>query len=613
MKAEEPGFWIAPDVQSAPPLAASWHLPADGRPPAAAALLCNAFAEERKGCQKPLVDLARRLASAGVAVLRFDYSGCGDSPGVFGTGGVAAWRADCLRAARALASAFPGLPRLWAGVRGGAVLALSAAAVADDAAAPDAFLLWEPADGASFLRQAMQRAQVNAMVARGKSQASRASREAAWGEGRAVDLDGYLFPAVLADSLRSLLPGKTSRPGFLLRLGPDPRPAAAILSGSPCLEERVLRIPPFWNTVGQVDTAALLDASLDAVRSWLERAGSRPPVPSRPAAASAPFAPGALATRTVTGEGTVLEHVCLEVPPQDAGGRTAGASLPAAAASGGDAPPDRPQDAVRGILHLPARENGAPLSGAALMLHGWSGDRTGPHALFTAAARELAARGIACLRIDFGGRGASDGEASEASIARMAGEARAALSFLRERAGTGPDGKPVPLDVIALCSGCKVAITLAAGEPDVGRLVLWSAESMGGLRSGATGWRKTRAALGAYLRKLGRLETWKKILRREVKAGMVGKALTAHETRSPEEARREDATLRRFRGFAGRILFVYGGSDPDAPGSSKAYGDFCARNRLRADFRLIPDAGHSYYAADWQEELLAATISWLGV
>ncbi|MGI6496247.1 MAG: alpha/beta fold hydrolase [Kiritimatiellia bacterium] len=563
MKADERGFWIS---SGASPLCAFWHLP--GRP-RAVALLCNAFAEERKGCLKPMVDLARRLAGLGVAVLRFDYAGCGDSPGVFGEGGTAAWEDDLLRAARLLADAFPGLPRLWSGARGGAVLALSAAARADDAVAPDAFLLWEPVDGAAFLRQTLQRAMVNAMIAYGKSRAGRDELEAAWQRGEAVDLDGYRFPASLANGLRALVPSASTRPGLLLRLSSDARAAAACRGACPRLEEVFLRTPPFWNTVGQVDASAVFDASLSWVREWLGAA-----------AAPAGFTPAVPPAGTVAADadGTLWEHVAVEGP----------------------------DGTVRGILHRPeAGKNGAPFSGAVLMLHGWSGDKTGPHALFTAAAKRLAARRFACLRIDFGGRGSSDGLASEASIERMTAEARAALRFLRERTGS------VPVSVIALCSGCKVAISLAADEPSLPRLVLWSAESMGSLRSGSTGWRKTLAALRAYLRKLGRPETWKKILRRQVKAGMVGKALAAHETRSPEEARREDATLRRFRRFGGRLFFVYGGSDPDAPGSSKAYAAFCRKHRIPADRHLIPHAGHSYYGAEWKDELLGQTIAWL--
>ena len=124
------------------------------------------------------------------------------------------------------------------------------------------------------------------------------------------------------------------------------------------------------------------------------------------------------------------------------------------------------------------------------------------------------------------------------------------------------------------------AISLAAANPELDRLLLWSAESMGSLRSAATGLRKTASALTTYARKLLRPETWKKILSGKVQTGMVTQALVKHETRSADEAKREDTVLRLFRSFRSPVLFVFGGSDPDASGSSRAYADYCTANRI---------------------------------
>ena len=62
---------------------------------------------------------------------------------------------------------------------------------------------------------------------------------------------------------------------------------------------------------------------------------------------------------------------------------------------------------------------------------------------------------------------------------------------------------------------------------------------MGSLRAGATGRRKTRDALRAYGRKLLQRETWRKLLRGQVRARMVGRALVQPEVRSAAEARAE--------------------------------------------------------------------------
>ena len=248
---------------------------------------------------------------------------------------------------------------------------------------------------------------------------------------------------------------------------------------------------------------------------------------------------------------------------------------------------------MRGVLTLPAGE----IRRTVLFLGGWSGDRQGPHRLFLLYARHLAGQGTASLRIDYRGRGESDGTHGDASIATMADDAGRAVAWLRAE-GLLPAG----LDVIAICSGCKVAITLAT-RVDVRHLDLLSAEAMGSLRAKGTNAAKTASALRAYLRKLFRRETWRKIFRGEVRTDMVGKALTRHETRTADEAKAEDAILDHFRAYRGTIAFVYGGSDPDAPGARTGYERFCRRHGLRAFFYLVPNAGHSYYARDWTSRI----------
>ncbi len=250
---------------------------------------------------------------------------------------------------------------------------------------------------------------------------------------------------------------------------------------------------------------------------------------------------------------------------------------------------------VRGVLTLPEGE----IRRTVLFLGGWSGDRQGPHRLFLLYARHLAGQGTASLRIDYRGRGESDGGHNDAGIATMADDAERAVEWLRSE-GFLPHG----LDVIAICSGCKVAITLAT-RVDVNHLALLSAEAMGSLRAKGTNAAKTASALRSYIRKLFRRETWRKIFRGEVRTDMVGKALAHHETRSTDEARAEDAVLSRFRPYRGTIAFGYGGSDPDAPGARAGYERFCLRHSIPATFDVVPNAGHSYYALDWTGKVFA--------
>lgn len=305
-----------------------------------------------------------------------------------------------------------------------------------------------------------------------------------------------------------------------------------------------VKYPPFWNTVGHVDLDGLIRETL----------------------------------LQITEDSAFAAH------PQNA----ASSALPASCTGETD-----------GARYIWDKPQGTPRAGL-LFLHGWSGDRTGPHRLFVQFARQMAKNGTLCLRVDFLGRGLSDGDASSASIAGMTETAEACLAELRRALPVG-----APVQVAAICSGCKVAITLAAAHPELDRLLLWSAESMGSLRAGATNRRKRWHTLLTYAKKLTSPETWKKLLTGRVNSKLVAKALAQKaEVRSAEEAAAEDATLEKFRDYRRQVHFFFGGSDPDAKGSAAAYEAFCKKNKIPFSLDWIPNAGHSYYGAAWTRQLL---------
>jgi len=523
-------------------LSATCFLPTTVR---GAVLFIPPFIEERKGALPVFVLAARALAEQNIASLLFDFSGCGDSEGAFEKTPPEFLEADCEAAWGWLRKTFPSAPCACLGVRTGALLA---ARLAARHAEVSAVVAWAPVTGPDFLRQLLQRHMVNDMVAYGKAQESRASLEARLQQGEAVDLDGYTVSGTFYAWLQNLAPLPANVPVCVCSGGHDAKTASACAGQAPDSEAFSLRYPPFWNTVGHVDLSALVAETT----RWLVQRLAGVPVP----------VPG-------------LPPLIAECPS---------AELLSPESS----------TALRMTANLPA---GIPKAGA-LFLHGWSGDRTGPHRLFTRFARLLAQNGYFCLRPDFTGRGLSDGIAADASIARMADDAQAALDTLRKRLLPN-----TPIVVIAICSGCKVAITLAARNPDVSKLLLWSAESMGDLRSSATGVRKTADMLATYARKLLRPETWKKILSGKVQTGLVTQALVKQETRSAAEAEWENGVLKQFQAYRRPVCFVFGGSDPDAPGSRGAYARYCGKNGIPNEVYTVAHAGHSYYGEGWTQEL----------
>ncbi len=520
--------------------------------------------EERKCCQRTVTTLCRQLPDT--TVLRVDLRGSGDSPPPDSDYTLADWLAEWRETAAALRQRHPHVPQIWLGIRTSALLVLQQAAASPPAAQPDAVILWEPVTGPDFLRQLLQRRQVNEMLAYGKARRSRQAMAQAWQDGESVDCDGYALTPRLHQELQQLQPTPWHGAGFIVSTSPDTRTADTCHQLAPAATCLPLRLPPFWNSIGHVDTQPLVEATT----RWLQNHAPRLTAPPPPADAETTRPPLLQPTTQDCAEQLIT------IPTSDG--------------------------QLRGVLHTPA-----PASrGRIVFLHGWSGDRTGPHRMFVHAARELCLQGYTCLRFDFRGRGHSDDLPTAGTIASMTADTHAALAWLRTAA---PAGGPITL--LAICSGCKVAISTAATAPDIANLALWSAESMGSLRHAATTARKRRSALLAYTRKFFLPETWRKLLRGQLHAGMISKALAPAEVRSAAEARSEDATLQSFRKYRGSILLVFGGSDPDAPGSLQGYTTYCRTYGIAHTCHTVPHAGHSYYGLEWEREVLQVTAQWL--
>lgn len=121
-----------------------------------AVLICAPFGQEAIRAHRLLRVLADRLARAGVAVLRFDYYGCGDSPGDDADGELEGWRRDVCVAHEELQRLSQASHIVWLGARLGATIAvLSARSGRCD---PARLLLWDPVfDGAHYLAHLRER------------------------------------------------------------------------------------------------------------------------------------------------------------------------------------------------------------------------------------------------------------------------------------------------------------------------------------------------------------------------------------------------------------------------------------------------------------------------
>ena len=139
-------IWFGPDDR---PLFGMLHVP-EGNAARAGVVLCSPLGREDLFFHSTYRSLAERLERHGIAALRFDYDGTGDSAGVQrDPGRVAAWTASTQAAVDLMREAGP--PAVAAvGMRMGATLAAFEATRAP----LDALVLWDPCrSGRTFLRE----------------------------------------------------------------------------------------------------------------------------------------------------------------------------------------------------------------------------------------------------------------------------------------------------------------------------------------------------------------------------------------------------------------------------------------------------------------------------
>lgn len=124
---------------------------------------------------------------------------------------------------------------------------------------------------------------------------------------------------------------------------------------------------------------------------------------------------------------------------------------------------------LRGSLHIPDKiSDKIPLI---ILLHGFGGNKTGPHFMFVKLSRLLESKGIASLRFDFAGTGESDGEFLNMTLSGEVQDSTNILDYAKSLEFV--DSKRI--GVIGFSMGGAVASVLAGlrGE-DVKSLCLWA-------------------------------------------------------------------------------------------------------------------------------------------
>jgi len=275
-----------------------------------------------------------------------------------------------------------------------------------------------------------------------------------------------------------------------------------------------------------------------------------------------------------------------------------------------------------------------------VLVHGWSGYRSGPHGLLTALGRDLAAAGYPSLRFDFRGRGESGGAGLASSLLTMADDLTAASEWFAATYGLRR------LVYIGLCSGGNVTIGTLRRLPRASGLVLFSVYPFSDGDAFGRDVHRTWHYAEVYLRKALRGDTWSRLFRGDIHVGQVVNVLFGHFLKRGRNRRKEGegqaaaAAVPAAGGVAGRTakaaatesraqgkeppkkhlanlrpdlpaLMVYGTADPDAPAALKYFGDYAREKKLPVEFVQVTGASHNFTSTAWKRELVRMTTDFL--
>lgn len=252
---------------------AAHHLP--DCPTRRVAVLCHPLGEEKLWAHRVFVSLARDLAREGVAVLRVDCRGEGDSDRDFQASDLDSRIADIRLAVDSLRTWHPSADDITlVGLRFGAAVASAAAATRTDVSR---LILWDPVcDGAAYMQSVLRLNLMAQMAVHRRVVENRDALVARLEAGGTVNIEGYelglaLFRQVSAFRLDTALAGYTGEVVIAqVDQGENPvKPElAALTDGHDNRRVVAVREEPFWKEIRAFYQRApyLTQITLEALR-----------------------------------------------------------------------------------------------------------------------------------------------------------------------------------------------------------------------------------------------------------------------------------------------------------------------------------------------------------
>ena len=377
-----------------------------------AVVVCNPLGYEYTHSHRSLRHLAEELSASGLAALRFDYDGTGDSPGEdLAPDRVNCWLQD-IRAAVTTARELSGCSRICLlGVRMGAGLA-AVVASQDDI---DHLVLWNPCSGRAYVREM----KALAMAAATETDNTLGFESA-----------GFMLLHETAEQLKSInllkLPFQHDCDVLLIQRDD--------IEFDPALEQRLrtdgvdvtqLALPGYANMMAEPQFTIVPATAIAAIADWLEKRTSQRQLQQLPTALQRIDTYNDVVASQAGVE--IVEHCCLF-------GK---------------------HDLLFGIATEPKHHANTATRPAVVLLNAGSVHHVGPNRLYVTLARKLAALGYLCFRFDLQGLGESalrHGKRENHPYPDSASDDTAnALQFLHERFGHSD------FVLAGLCSGAHSA------------------------------------------------------------------------------------------------------------------------------------------------------------
>lgn len=268
----------------------------------------------------------------------------------------------------------------------------------------------------------------------------------------------------------------------------------------------------------------------------------------------------------------------------------------------------------------------APATRGVLIVVGGPQYRAGSHRQFTLLARQLAARGIPCLRFDY--RGMGDGGGAPHNFDMVGDDLRAAIDAFQAAV---PGLQQVVL--WGLCDGAAASLFYAHRDARVAGLVLlnpWARSAAGLARTtlkhyywqrlrDPAFWRKLfsgRLALGASLGSLlGLLGAARQAPAGEAPPAAPPPAVPRDGSAAPLLPDLHARLLDGMQRFQGRVLFIYSGADLTA----QEFLDMCQASRSwqrllaspAVQQRTLDGADHTFSRRAWRDQVADWTSEWV--